>query len=153
MTKEYAMQPLVNLAHQRNDACTRRVGQLNQQQLLAQNKLNALLEYRKDYQIRFQQLAASGVDQGTLNNFQDFIKRLDDAIAQQKIATNLIRDAAQIERVKREASQRTMQSFDTLAQRHYDGERRVQDKIEQRSQDEYAGRRFALKVMASNEKQ
>ena len=76
MIKPYSLQPLVHLAQQKNEAATRKFGQLNQQQQAAQTKLDALLQYRKDYQTRFQEAVQNGMNQSDLRNFQNFIQRL-----------------------------------------------------------------------------
>ena len=84
MTKTFSLQPLVQLAQQKNDAATKKFGQLNKQQQAAQAKLDTLLQYRKDYQTRFQEAVQNGMNQSDLRNFQGFIQRLDEAIAQQR---------------------------------------------------------------------
>ncbi len=148
MTKTFSMQPLVNLAHQKNDDATRKFGQIIQQQQAAQIKLQTLEQYREDYQTRLQQAVRSGINQISLRNFQDFIRRLDEAVAQQRIVIEQIHLSIHAGRNELANAQRKMKSFDALAQRHLEGERKVEEKLEQRQQDEHAGRYSALKVMA-----
>lgn len=146
MSKPFALQPLVDLAHQQNEASTRAFGLLNQKQQDAQHKLDTLQQYRKDYQLRLQQAVQDGMNQTNLHNFQNFIHRLDEAIAQQRTMLEHARRSAQAGRSDLQHSQRKMKSFDTLAQRHADNERIREAKLEQRQSDEYSGRFAAMKT-------
>ncbi len=152
MAKKFSLQPLVHLAQQQNDAATRKFGQLNQQQQAAQAKLDTLLQYRKDYQARFQEAEQNGMIQSELRNFQDFILRLDEAIAQQRNANEQARNLLQMGRSELHEAQRKMKSFDTLAQRHIENEKKLAAKSEQRQQDEHTGRFAAIKVAAAQNK-
>ena len=149
MIKPFSLQPLVHLAQQKNDAATKRFGQLNQQQQAAQTKLDTLLQYRKDYQTRFQEAAQNGMSQSDLRNFQNFIQRLDEAIAQQRNANEQALNSVQKGRNDLQDTQRKMKSFDTLEQRHLENEKKLAAKSEQRQQDEHTGRFAALKAAAA----
>lgn len=151
MSKNFTLQPLVHLAHQKNDAATRKFGQLNQQQQVAQSKLDTLLQYRKDYQTKFQEAAQNGMSQSDMRNFQDFIQRLDDAITQQRNAVAHASQSVQLGRDELQDTQRKMKSFDTLAQRHQEGEKKQLAQTEQRQQDEHSGRAAAVKAAIANE--
>lgn len=140
MSKTFALQPLLNLAQKQNDAAAKKLGQLNQQQVQAQNKLDTLLQYRRDYQVRFQEASRNGLDQTGLNNFQNFLYRLDEAIQQQRSAIEQATQHVATGRNELLAAQRKMKSFDTLAQRHLETEKQRESKIEQRIQDEHTGR-------------
>ena len=149
MVKKFSLQPLVHLAQQQNEAATRKFGQLNQQQQAAQAKLDALLQYRKDYQARFQEAEQNGMNQAELRNFQGFILRLDEAIEQQRNTNELALNQLQIGRNELQEAQRKMKSFDTLAQRHIENEKKLEAKSEQRQQDEHTGRIAAIKALAA----
>lgn len=149
MTKTFSLQPMVHLAHQKNDAATRKFGQLNQQQQAAQTRLDTLLQYRKDYQARFQEAVQNGMNQSDLRNFQNFIRRLDEAIVQQSSANEQARHSVQAGRNELEDTQRKMKSFDMLAQRHMENEKKLAAKYEQQQLDEHTGRHAAFKAAAS----
>lgn len=140
MTKSFTLQPLLDLAHQKNDAATKKLGQLNQQQQSAQGKLEALQQYRREYQMKFQEAAQQGMEPADLRNFQDFINRLDQAIRQQQQVIEKAKTNVQTGRHELMDSTRKMKSFDTLAQRHVESEMKVEAKKEQRLQDEQTGR-------------
>jgi len=151
MAKIFSMQPLVHLAHQKNDGATRKFGQLIQQQQAAQTKLHTLEQYRKDYQTRLQQAVRNGIDQTNLRNFQDFIHRLNEAVAQQQNTIEQMHHLIQAGRDELANTQRNMKSFDTLAQRHLENEKKLEGKIEQRQQDEHSGRHAALRARTAKD--
>lgn len=151
MIKPFTLQPLVHLAHQRNDAAAKRLGQLNQQHQTAQSKLDALQQFRKDYQTQFQEEAKKGMAPADMQNFQDFIDRLDQAIKQQTAAIEKTKAGVQTGRSELMDTTRKMKSFDTLAQRHVEAEKKLEAKQEQRIQDEHAGRFAAQRAAEKND--
>lgn len=151
MAKPFPLQPLVRLSQQKNDAAARKFGLLNQQQQAAQAKLDTLLQYRKDYQARFQEAAQNGMSQSDLSNFQNFIQRLDEAIEQQRNINEQACRSVQIGRDELNDTQRKMKSFNILSQRHKEGERKLEAKSEQRQQDEHTGRHAAIKAIATQD--
>lgn len=151
MTKIFSLQPLVHLAQQKNDAATKKFGQLNKQQQAAQAKLDTLLQYRKEYQTRFQEAVQNGMNQSDLRNFQGFIQRLDEAIAQQRSINEQMLNSVQAGRNELQDTQRKMKSFDTLAQRHMENEKKLAAKSEQRLQDEHTGRHATIKAAVAQD--
>jgi len=85
--------------------------------------LDTLLQYRKDYQTRFQEAAQNGMSQSDMRNFQNFIQRLDEAIGQQRNANEQALNSVQTGRNDLQDTQRKMKSFDTLKQRHLESEK------------------------------
>jgi flagellar protein FliJ len=150
MIKPFSLQPLVHLAQQKNDAATKKLGQLNQQHQTAQEKLDALQQYRRDYQVKFQEEAKNGMAPADMKNFQDFIGRLDQAIQQQTAVIEKTRAGVQNGRSELMDTTRKMKSFDTLAQRHADAEKKLEAKNEQRIQDEHTGRFTAYRTAEKN---
>lgn len=146
MSKKFALQPLVQLAKQKNEAAIKNLGKLNQQQQSAQAKLAMLQQFRRDYQNKFQEAARNGMAPMDLRNFQDFIYRLDQAIEQQQKVMDQAAQSVTTGRVELMEAQRKMQSFDTLAQRFVDGELKREAKAEQKIQDEHSGRFAAYRA-------
>lgn len=151
MSKPFSLQPLVHLAQQKNDAATKKLGQLNQHRQTAQEKLDALQQYRKDYQLKFQEEAKNGMSPVDMKNFQDFIWRLDKAIQQQTAVIQKAEESVKNGRNDLMDTTRKMRSFDTLAQRHAESERKVETKNEQRMQDEHTSRFTAYRTAEKNE--
>jgi flagellar FliJ protein len=96
------------------------------------------------------QAEQSGMALQDLRNFQDFIYRLDDAIAQQNIAVTHAQNQLIKGRSELTEAQRRMKSFDTLAHRHAESEKKLDAKIEQRIQDEHSGRSMAYRNAEHN---
>ncbi len=144
MTKPFTLAPLVDLAHQKNDAATRNLGKLNQQQQNALAKMAALQQYRRDYSAQFAEAARQGMTPIDMQNFQRFIERLDQAIRQQQDEIERARTSVQKGRNELMDTTRKMKSFDTLAQRHAENEMKLEAKADQRQQDEQSGRFSAM---------
>ena len=147
MLKPFSLQPLLNLAQYQNESATRKLGFLNKQQQTEQQKLDTLLEYRKDYQSRLQSASQSGMDQAKLRNFQLFINKLDEAINQQTSLVEHSKVSTNVGRSEFNTTQRKLKSFDTLQQRHFEAQNKITIKDEQKIQDEHTGRRVAHKII------
>ena len=129
----------------RNDTATRKLGQLNRQQHETQTKLEVLQQYRHEYQERLQAAIKQGIEPASLRNFQEFIHKLDLAIAQQLNAVEQSKLSTQLGRGEFHTTQRNLKSFDTLQQRHTEEQIRTEAKKEQRAMDEHTGRFVAYK--------
>jgi flagellar FliJ protein len=150
MAKPFSLQTLMNLAQHQNDSATRKLGQLNKQQQSAQQQLETLRQYRMDYQTRLQESTQDGMDHAELRNFQEFINKLDEAIAQQIHAVEQSKISTQAGRGEFDSTRRKLKSFGTLQQRHTDEQKKIAEKSEQKSLDEHNGR-FAARKMLSTE--
>lgn len=152
MAKPFSLQPLMNLAQHQNDSATRRLGQLNKQQQGAQQNLDILLEYRKDYQTRLQEAVRNGMSPADLRNFQQFINKLDESISQQLKQVEQSKASTQAGRNEFNTTQRKLKSFGMLQQRHTEEQKRIAEISEQKTLDEHTGRMAAYK-MNNNEDQ
>jgi len=151
MAKAFHLQPLLHLAKQSNDAATKNLGSLNRNQHSAESKLEMLQQYRKDYQEKLQEAQKNGMELHDLRNFQDFLYRLDEAIAQQNGVVTQTRLSVQKGRSELMQTQRRVKSFDTLAVRHADAMRKIEEKMEQKIQDEHNSRRAAYNNLEHKE--
>ncbi|OGT18988.1 MAG: flagellar export protein FliJ [Gallionellales bacterium RIFOXYB12_FULL_54_9] len=151
MTTPFHLQPLLNLAQNNNESATRRLGQLNKLEHDAQTQLNTLLEYRKDYLKRLQTASTESMDPAILRNFQEFIYKLDAAIAQQMRAVEQSRLSTQAGRNDFSTTQRKLKSFDTLQQRHIETQSKAEAKLELRAMDEHTGRATTYKMQKSED--
>ena len=146
MAKSFSLQSLLNLAQHRNDSATRKLGQLNKQQQSAQEKLETLQQYRKDYQTRLQEAARNGMSPADLRNFQQFINKIEEAIGQQLKQVEQSKVSTQAGRNEFDATRRKLKSFDTLQQRHIEEQKKIAEKSEQKALDEHTGRMAAYKM-------
>jgi flagellar FliJ protein len=147
MTKPFSLKLLINLAQHQNDSATRKLGQLNNQQQSAQQQLEILRQYRRDYQARLQASAQDGMDHAELRNFQGFINKLDEAIAQQAQAVEQSKVSTQAGRVEFDSTRRKLKSFDMLQQRHTEEQKKIAEKSEQKSLDEHTNRAAVSKML------
>lgn len=146
MIKPFSLQPLINLTQHQNETATRKLGQLNRQEQSAQQKLDTLMGYRRDYQNRLQEASQNGLDHMQLRNFQHFINKLDEAISQQRKAVEQSKVSTQMGRAEFDTTQRKLKSFDTLQQRHIDTQKKLAEKSEQKVLDEHTSRMSAYKL-------
>lgn len=146
MSKPFPLQPLLNLAQTHNEEAIRRLGLLNKQEHDTQAQLELLLQYRRDYQTRMQDATKQGMDPTLLRNFQEFIYKLDGAIAQQQRVVEQSRMSTQVGRGEFSKAQRKLKSFDTLQQRHIETELKKEAKQELRASDEHTNRSAAYKM-------
>ena len=84
MAKPFALQTVLDLMQRRADEATQQLARLIAAEQDAKTKLQLLADYREEYARRFQASAQEGLTPQQWRNFQDFLARLDDAIAQQR---------------------------------------------------------------------
>ena len=141
MSKPFALQTVLDLMQTRADDATQMLARLIASERNARDKLEMLKQYREEYATRFRLAAQNGLSPGQWRNYQEFIKRLDEAIDSQAQAV-----AVQVQRTASGQTnwqqQRTkLKAFDTLSERHYASENALEQKRDQKTQDEFAGRR------------
>lgn len=151
MAEPFTLEPLIKLAQHRNDAAKRKLGQLNRQQESAEEKLETLRQFRKDYQARLQEAAQQGMSQSDLRNFHQFIGKIDEAIIQQLKQVEQSMTSTQVGRDEFDMTQRKLKSFDMLQQRHIEAQKKAAQKAEQKEQDEHTGRMAAYKMNAMDD--
>ena len=136
MTNAFTLKTLLDLAQDKSDAAATRLGRLNVQAQSAEQKLQLLIEYRREYEHNFQELSKTGVDQAKWLNFRAFMVKLDTAISEQEKAVSSSQNRVQLGRTDWHAEQHKLKTYDTLSQRHRAAEIHRASKQEQREQDE-----------------
>ncbi len=142
MTNKLPLATLIELAQNKTDAASRRLGQLQNAHTSATEKLNMLLQYRQEYLDQWQLQLRDGVASAQLRNFQHFIGTLDEAIEQQRTLTLQADSRLAHGRGDWQHSKRRLNSFGTLADRVHQQEMMALDKREQRDSDEHTAQRF-----------
>ncbi|KAF7598676.1 MAG: flagellar export protein FliJ [Candidatus Dactylopiibacterium carminicum] len=132
------LQVLQELAHERVDEATRKLGELIASEHAGEVKLQMLQKYRQEYRDRFLQAARGGIDPGGWANYSAFLVKLDEAISAQQVVLEHSRHATA--RGQREwASEHTRaKAFDTLTERQHRQEQHRLNKREQAQSDEHA---------------
>lgn len=141
MTRPFTLQPLLDLMQTRTDESTRRLGQLIAAEQSARSRLQLLEQYREEYAQRYREATSNGLTPSAMRNFQEFMGRIDEAIAQQaKVVADSERGTADGQAAWREQNKK-LKAIDALSQRHDARERYRENKIDQKEQDEFVTRR------------
>jgi len=122
-----------------------RVGVAERHLTEMQQKLTALEKYRGEYESGFAARAGAGVDVIGMRDFQTFMARLGEALAQQRELIVMAQRALDAERSHwREAAQRA-HVVETLAERWQSEESRAEDRRDQQESDELSQLRATSK--------
>lgn len=145
MTQAFSLQPLLELMQTRTDEATRNLGRLIAAEQSQRSRLQMLEQYREEYAQRMREATAEGITRLILRNYQDFLNRIDDAIAQQRIAVGNSELSTKAGQDKWQAQNKQLKAIDTLSQRHDAKERYRENKQEQKLQDEFSTRKYSIK--------
>lgn len=142
MAQPFTLQPLLELMQTRTDEATRKLGQLIAAEQNAKSRLQMLEQYREEYAQRLREATAQGITQQTLRNYQDFLARIDEAIAQQRAAVQASERSTAAGQEYWKAQNKRLKAIDTLSVRHDARERYRENKQDQKLQDEFSTRKF-----------
>ncbi len=148
MTSAFTLKTLLDLAQDKSDAAATRLGRLNVQAQSAEQKLQLLIEYRRDYEHNFQELSKTGVDRAKWLNFRAFMVKLDTAISEQEKTVLNSQNRVHLGRTDWHAEQHKLKTYDTLSQRYQATELRRASKLEQREQDELTIKSFSQRPIS-----
>ena len=122
-----------------------RVGAAERHLVEMQQKLAALEKYRSEYESGFATRAGTGLDVIGMRDFQTFLARLGEAMAQQRELVAQAQKVLDAERCHwREAAQRA-HVVETLAERWQSEESRAADRRDQNESDELSQQRSTTK--------
>jgi flagellar FliJ protein len=139
--KPFSLQSVLDLMQTRTDDATRRLANLIASENNARNKFEMLQQYRDEYACRFRQAAENGISQREWHNYQEFLNRLDEAIASQGQTVSQQEQNTKAGQAHWQQQRVKLKAFDTLSQRHETNELKLEVKREQKIQDEFASRR------------
>ncbi|MBY0578135.1 MAG: flagellar export protein FliJ [Burkholderiales bacterium] len=145
MSKAFPLQPLIDLAKNETDIAIRKLGELNRQNRSISGKLDLLLQYRQEYQLRFEESVRCGMNQAEWRNYQHFFYKLDEAIDQQRQLQLAFRQTVEASQIEYQEKQKKLKSFETLAQRHETFEYARGARLEQKEQDDLSNKAFMRK--------
>ncbi len=141
MPKPFSLQAVLDLMQSRSDEATQRLARLIATERDAQSKLGMLEQYRDDYSERFRKAVQGGLRQPEWRNYQEFLKRLDEAIDQQFQAVRQQQSQTASGQADWQQQRTRLQAFDALFERHRSSEAKLEGRQEQKAQDELAARR------------
>lgn len=150
MAQAFTLQPLLEIMQNRADEATRKLGQLIAAEQSQRSRLQMLEQYREEYAQRMREATAAGITRMILRNYQDFLARIDEAIAQQRIAVEASERSTKAGQTHWQAQNKQLKAIDTLSQRHDARERYRENKQEQKLQDEFSTRKYSVKDAPEN---
>jgi flagellar FliJ protein len=131
---------LRELAQERRDATGARLAEAVVQRDTARQKLDMLVDYRRDYDGRLAQSATGGIDAEKLRTYRQFLANLERAIEQQTDLLALAEERVAKAQAQWRDEQRRVDSFRILDERQLADEVRRAGRHEQRLTDELASR-------------
>ena len=136
MTKRFPLEVIMDLTRKQADAAAAALAQPRAKERAATATLQMLETCRQDYQSRFESSSQSGLGNEQWRNYQEFLVKLDQAIAQQKEVLAKCNDQCQAGLHEWQRTRIKLKSFDVLYERHQRSETQRESRIEQRDQDE-----------------
>jgi flagellar FliJ protein len=136
--KRFHLQPLIDLATDKSQAAAQELARFKQVWQDAENKLGQLRIFLDEYNLKLQQQSKLGFSISQLRDFQAFILKLELAIRAQAEEVERCRQRWIIAQEEWQAREREVKAYETLRQRHDDAERRTEERLDQRLQDEFA---------------
>ncbi|MES2049008.1 MAG: flagellar export protein FliJ [Pseudomonadota bacterium] len=131
---------MIEIAVKNSEDAAKRLGKAIKAHEETEKQLSLLSQYRKDYELRFQDSAAKGISTAQYLNYQAFIGKLDGAVEGQK---HVVRDAKHKIKMAREQwqeSEKKRLSYDTLNNRAITVRQKQEAKLDQKQTDELAAR-------------
>lgn len=141
MSRQFPLQSLLDLSQLHLDEATRRLGELISGEREATERHDLLIQYRAEYQARFVTAARAGLSPRQWQNFQAFLGKLDDAVAQAGQMASQSREQTVAGQQEWLARRGKVKAFDTLSERHRTRLDVADHRREQKSSDEHAARR------------
>lgn len=145
MAQPFSLQPLLEIMQNRTDEATRKLGQLIAAEQSQKSRLQMLEQYREEYAQRMREAIGQGVTPLVLRNYQDFLARIDEAIAQQRLAVQHSENSTRAGQEHWQAQNKQLKAIDTLSLRHDARERYREGKQDQKLQDEFTTRKYSTR--------
>lgn len=142
MAQPFSLQPLLDVMQTRADEATRQLGRLIAAEQNQRSRLQMLEQYREEYAQRLREATAGGITRLILRNYQDFLARIDEAIAQQRVVVNNSEHSTRAGQNHWQTQNTRLKAIDTLSQRHDARERYRENRQEQKLLDEFSTRKF-----------
>lgn len=133
MTRSKRMQPVVDVTANREREAARRLGELQQRQQAAEQRLQELIDYREDYTRQF--AAGGSLSVARLQDYRIFLGRLNQAVEQQQALVERARLDCAAQRARWTELHSRVQALGKVVSRYRDSERSDRDRREQKEAD------------------
>lgn len=140
MAQKFALKQLLEIAETTAQTAASNLGSLNRVLQQHEEKLLLLFKYRTEYQDRLRRVTGSGLDSAGLQNYHEFLERLEQAILQQHAQVVEALTRVECGRQDWQQKQRKSKAFGALEQRFDLATRRNAASREQKLQDDFASR-------------
>jgi len=131
---------LKDVAEQRRDASARGLALVAAELAKAQQKLQLLLDYRLDYQMRLERASRGGIRGEGLRNYQTFLANLEKAVDQQMAVLEDLRRSVAKAQHQVNSDHRRTESYQVLDDRRTLAADSKDRRTQQAAQDEMATR-------------
>jgi flagellar FliJ protein len=138
MLKSFAT--LIQVAQNKTDSAAVKVGQLNARLSESGQKRDVLVNYRDEYRARLDAAVVRGAPASDIRNFRAFLDKLDEAVRQQESEVAFWNVQIANARSAWQSEQRSLNSFNTIANRRDSVIQMAAQRREQKQQDEFASR-------------
>ena len=136
MKRSRRLRPVARFAHQQERDAARSLGESLRQAEQQQKQLEDLVAYRDQYVAGFQQAGKHGLTAVQLRDYQVFLSRLDNAIAQQQQRLEESRQNCELSQAEWQDKHGHSKMIDKVVEDRKMAEDRQEDKQEQREQDD-----------------
>lgn len=140
MTRSERMAPVQQVLEQGEQTRARELGEAQRRLAEAEAKLAELTTYHGEYMQAFKRRAEDGTSVARLRDFQAFLARLEQALAQQQKVVALTREQVAAQRSHWQGAARQVKAVESVVDRWRSVELRVADRREQKDMDERAQR-------------
>lgn len=138
MAKPFHLQSLIDLAQNRSRAAAQTLARLKHAWQEAEAKLSQLQSYLEEYRLGLQRQSQAGFSIAQWRDYQAFILKLELAIKAQTEEVERCRLRWESGQIEWQAREREVKAYQTLRQRHDLAERKSDERLDQRLQDEIA---------------
>lgn len=151
MTSTTDWRRLKELAEERRDRMAQRLAEAAARRDAARQKLELLVDYRRDYDARLAQSAGAGIDAAKLRSYRSFLANLEQAIAQQADVLAAAQQHVAAAEAEWRVEQRQVDSFRVLDERRAASAVRAAARTEQKLIDEIATRTLSPSVRGGSD--
>lgn len=141
MKRAKRLEPVQQIADDAQRRLAMSVAAFEKRVLDGEAKLQELTRYKGEYEQQFSQRAGRGIGATDLRDYQAFLARLTEAIKQQQALVARARAEHQAERVKWQEALKRSKALGHVVERWQADERHMNDRRDQRENDERAQRK------------
>ncbi len=142
MGQRFPLQSLLDYAQHRMAAAERLLSLLKRKEVQAQQRLEELTDFRREYQNRLADNTAGGMRIHLLRDYHLFLAKIEQAVRMQEQEVNLAHSRWDTAHKQWLEQRQKVKAYETLAARHVASELRKAERREQRLTDEQATKQY-----------